>query len=565
VKYGYRFAAPVFGFMLIAGSIMTASAVASAHPSARVLHSAQHRAASDGLSIALARRPISKATYALLRAESLFHPRQVAARIGASVSTDPREATLILRDLVAHYKGLSPAQKTRADQILARPTDGGADPAGDGYAVAEHSPADCDADVCIHWVDSTSDAPAAADGNTNGIPDYVDSALSVAANVWTAEVGHMGYRAPLGDTSSSNDGGDGKLDIYLADLGNQDLYGYCTTDDPNAFDPNYQFGNVSAYCVVDNDYSPAQFQTGASGLAALEVTTAHEFFHAVQFAYDAFDDSWFMEGTATWMEDEVYNAINDNRQYFSTSPLRQYWLPLDTAAKASPGYRGWWYGSWVWFRYLSERFGAGQTDDPALIRSMWQRAGDAPGDPDQYSIQAVKSAVKAEHGTGAVFREVFGTFKAWNRNPAKHYREGAAYPGSGTIKTFTMKRKKPSTGWWRLTLDHLAGGVITFVPGQSIRQPTHLTIKIEGPELRFAPDVVVIVNNRNGVSLHNVGLSADGIGDIRLGFRHGSQKRIDLILANASTRFICWEGGLLSCQGHPRDNGKQFFFKAAVH
>ena len=47
------------------------------------------------------------------------------------------------------------------------------------------------------------------------------------------------------------------------------------------------------------------------------MTAAHEFFHAVQFAYDAADDQWFMESTATWMEDEIYDDVNDNLQYLS--------------------------------------------------------------------------------------------------------------------------------------------------------------------------------------------------------------------------------------------------------
>lgn len=48
------------------------------------------------------------------------------------------------------------------------------------------------------------------------------------------------------------------VDIYLADVGANGLYGYCTTDDPNALDPN--IFDVSVFCVVDNDMSPAQFQ-----------------------------------------------------------------------------------------------------------------------------------------------------------------------------------------------------------------------------------------------------------------------------------------------------------------
>jgi hypothetical protein len=37
----------------------------------------------------------------------------------------------------------------------------------------------------------------------------------------------------------------------------------------------------------------------------LKVTAAHEFFHAVQFAYDIGEDGWLMESTATWMEEHV--------------------------------------------------------------------------------------------------------------------------------------------------------------------------------------------------------------------------------------------------------------------
>jgi hypothetical protein len=84
--------------------------------------------------------------------------------------------------------------------------------------------------------------------------------------------------------------------VYLADVGANGLYGYCTTDDPSAFDPNYPYFDVSAFCVVDNDMSPSQFQGGANRVPALQVTLAHKFIHAVQAAYDWFEDAWFMEG-----------------------------------------------------------------------------------------------------------------------------------------------------------------------------------------------------------------------------------------------------------------------------
>ncbi len=66
---------------------------------------------------------------------------------------------------------------------------------------------------------------------------------------------------------------------------------------------------------------------GHTPIENLQVTVAHEYFHAIQFAYDYFEDGWCMEATAAWVEDEVYDEVNDNVQYLADSPL--------TAARAA--------------------------------------------------------------------------------------------------------------------------------------------------------------------------------------------------------------------------------------
>ena len=53
----------------------------------------------------------------------------------------------------------------------------------------------------------------------------------------------------------------------------------------------------------------------------MRVTAAHEYFHAVQYAYDAFEDGWLLEATATWVEDEMFDDVNDNLQYLRHGPL----------------------------------------------------------------------------------------------------------------------------------------------------------------------------------------------------------------------------------------------------
>ena len=143
----------------------------------------------------------------------------------------------------------------------------------------------------------------------------------------------MDYRPPLADGQGPNNG----TDIYLADLGDDGLLGYCAAD-PSVPDSALR---APAYCVIDNDFSAAQYEPPApSGLPALQITVAHEFFHAIQFAYEYSDkDQWLKEGTAAWIEDEVYDSVNANRSYLSESQLQQPEIPLDHAGLALLGSR----------------------------------------------------------------------------------------------------------------------------------------------------------------------------------------------------------------------------------
>src|SRR5205814_647748 len=104
---------------------------------------------------------------------------------------------------------------------------------GNGWSGAEagNSPA-CNPDVCVHWTASGGDAPNLTDNDANGVPDWVDQTLAVVGDVWAEEVGTLGYRAPKSDLTSADNGGDGRLDVYLANIG-PSLYGYCTSDDPH--------------------------------------------------------------------------------------------------------------------------------------------------------------------------------------------------------------------------------------------------------------------------------------------------------------------------------------------
>lgn len=514
----------------------------------------------DNLSRALATGSITEARYALARARSLFRIGLVRRQYGRVARPDPRDATLILRDLVARYPQLSGRDRRVARSILARPTDGAADPVGDGYTVPEAAPV-CSTNACYHYVTTTDDAPDLTDANVNGVPDYVDSVGAVLENVWTTEITTFGFRAPKSDLTSTNHGPDGRIDFYLAQLGDQALYGYCTTDDPNAFTGTYPFYDFSAYCVIDDDFSAAEFPPpSSSGLAALQATTAHEFFHAVQAAYDFFDDRWFLEGTASWMEDEVYDDVNDNVVYLFDSPITKPQRPLDSN-NSQYGV----YGGWIFFRFLSEYFASNGVHDTAVIRRSWELADGSAVGPDEYSLQAIAHATRER---GVSFRSLLAGFAARNDLPAKWYEEGSSegYPLPPLAANYTITARRDVVVD-RYRMNHLSSRYVAFKPGRGVRSTAKLLVVVDLPAYRTGPEASVVTRSKSGaVKYFTIGLNRRGDGSRRVPFGRGAIAQVHLVLTNASTRTTCWVdlNSAYSCAGAPRDDGLRYAFEVAL-
>jgi hypothetical protein len=144
------------------------------------------------------------------------------------------------------------------------------------------------------------------------------------------------------------------------------------------------------------------------------VTAAHEFFHAIQFAYYAPSDAaWWQELTATWMEDAMFDDVNDYYQYqpfFFQSPgnaLDQYGFGGLQPFAAS-----------VFGHHLQQVYG---TD---TIRDTWESLGTRT--PTVYDISDI------DQGLPGGFASVLPRFTVWNyltgsRHVAGYYEEGSVY------------------------------------------------------------------------------------------------------------------------------------------
>ncbi len=434
-----------------------------------------------------------------------------------------QDATLALRDLARALPSLDPAERQRAAALLARPTSR-TDRYGDAYRVPAKRT--CSPRICVHWVSRTADAPPSR--------AWVTRTKDILRRTWAREVGSLNYRPPARDGGR---GGDRRFDVYLKDVGRNGVYGYCAPERRTAASRWV----ASGYCVLDDDFARSQFRQRP--ILSLKATAAHEFFHAVQFAYDYGEDGWWMEATATWMEERVFDSVNDNRQYLPYGQLGAPQRSLDEFQNAG----GAQYGNWVFFEYLSQEFGN------AIVRNAWRQAAAVGAKRGQYSIQAVEDALPG----GSTFQDVFRDYTASNTHPSPFYPEGDRWEAAPFARKHVLTDAEPETGS-SFRIDHLASRSVRIVPGAGLGDPgSELEVRVNGPRTSRSPVASVVVVQADGSVNPPIPVSLDPTG-------HGTLvvpfdiKRATITLANASTRFNCWEGTAYSCHGIAHDNAQRF-------
>jgi hypothetical protein len=452
-------------------------------------------------------------------------------------SHDPRErhaadtpySTLAMRDLFLARPTLDPLESFMAAVLLARPTDGRQDQGGDGYRGPSRK--HCGRRLCVHYAVRGADAPPSA--------RWVRRTLRVLGNVWDHEVDTLRFRPPPGD---GRRGGDSRFDVYLADLGDRGLFGYCT---PERRAHGERFV-ASSYCVLDDDFARRQF--GARPVDSLRVTAAHEFFHAIQFGYDFREDPWLLESTATWIEETFADRVDDNRRYLTYGTVRRPSVPLDHFSNDRYAH----YGNWAWWQYLSDRYGDG------VVRAVWARA-DALGDaPDMSSVDALE-AVLARH---AGLPRTLTSYAVANLSPADGYAEGGAWPSARVGRPTALDRSR-RVSVRRARVDHLAARHLAFAPTRELRGDRwRLRLEVNAPRRRSAVRVVV-VHTDGRRARHAVRLDR-GDGHVTVRFDDREVAQIVVTVVNTSTRYRCRQDTLYACGGEPRDDGARFRIEAKV-
>jgi hypothetical protein len=434
---------------------------------------------------------------------------EALAQAQAALAGQPTagDASTALAALSAALPSLSAAERRRGEALLARPTDGANDPFDDGYtapvraAASEH--------FCVFWVESGADAVPLADGNGNGIPDYIDVVGAVSEEVWAAEHARLGWRAPPSDGTLGCSTPDGRprVDVYTKNVGANGLYGYAGVD------PGQQGTRVHSFLVIDNDQAEFIPQYGGA-LPPMQVTLAHEYNHVIQYGYDLLQDAWVFESTATWMEEQVYPAVNDYLQYLRPW-VREVETPLTKFSNRSLKV----YGSAVWDHFLSRRLGT------RVIINAWEATPQT--NPKHLGAQGFDRAIKGARGNRDFLSE-FVRFAAataeWRSTGV--FPDSSLYPEvrrSGTIAT-------SERFFDRFNMDHTTFRLAN-VPNPSGRA---IRLELQGPR-RIALGLALVGRIGNGAGARVITVVRDlprgGNGAVTIS-RPGRFSRLTAVLVN---------------------------------
>ncbi|MCC7143784.1 MAG: T9SS type A sorting domain-containing protein [Candidatus Eisenbacteria bacterium] len=231
---------------------------------------------------------------------------------------------------------------------------------------------------------------------------YLDAVKTSAETSWTFYHTTNAWQIPPSDGTSG--GGTNLIDLYIDDLGTS-VYGVTYSEAPVAGGyPN----DWTAYFVIDDDYEGFGY---TDRTLPMKVTVAHEYHHVVQMGY-VIGLGWWMENMSTFMEDEIYDTIDDNYNYLSLHTT----FPFNKMTTANNGYE---YGSFIWPTFLKENW------DHSLVREIETCAADG-------NLFTCFDTVLADRGSSWAAAQA--EYNVWNfymsaaRNDGQHYIEGGSYP-----------------------------------------------------------------------------------------------------------------------------------------
>ncbi len=347
----------------------------------------------------------------------------------------------------------------------------------------------------IHYTLTGNDAVDNTDSDGDTTPDYIETMAEVFEEVYNHDIIELGYTIPPSD---GMEGGSNAYDIYVEDIG-YGVYAWTYYGNPmigdnensNEIENNAYF----SYMFLRNNYNGFP----NTELENIQVTAAHEYFHAIQLGYDGDEALWLMEATAVWMEEEHYDDVNDCYQYMIP------WFEKPNLPLNKP-YGLHQYGSYIFFKYIDEHLGGSD-----IIKRTWEQSRLVDSNNGDYSIQSVDIALK---GKGHTFKKALNNMAIANiifspENAAGQY----AYEEAIGYKDYRQYSYNDTLSIQLSIHDSLnfIQGIPANIESNDLQQYGSQYIKIN------AMDPVKVSMNTQDLTLHTVVKSNSGSYEVQSG------------------------------------------------
>jgi len=315
--------------------------------------------------------------------QAIYHPETLSSRYQTLLPEFSRTATGIKLQLLTLWPELTTQQQAHYQHYFNRPS-------FEQLELALVSPSGL---FKIHYTYSGPDAATA---------EFVNNVALSFDYAYDYEVNVLGFMPPPVDDPENPE-----YDVYVYNFGD---YGASTPENPVISTTRDDY---TGWIEMDNDFT----HTLTKGLGAIQVTAAHEFFHLIQFGYRVFMNTsansiFLFEATAVWMEDVVFDDVNDYYNYlpyFFNYPYYSF-SQIDGAHE---------YAMSIFFHYLEKKYGR------SIIKQVWEQFIDSE------PYEAIEQSLATQ---GSNLNNELAEFAIWNyytgaRADTIHfYPEGNHYP-----------------------------------------------------------------------------------------------------------------------------------------
>lgn len=351
----------------------------------------------------------------------------------------------------------------------------------------------------------SGDAVDPADGDRDGAPDAAERMTDAFERARSMEVDGLGFEEPPTR---------GRYDLYVSAAESQ---GYTRVA------PGGNGRSRPSVVVIP----PSLFKSSAR-LGDVRAFAGHEYFHAIQLGYDAGEDPWIMEASASWMEGIV--APGSHR---SDSYLYGFVPELDLGLASQSGLHD--YGAFLFFQFLAERYFGGMDGGAAFIRAVWEDLAvpeAIEGAPDYSSMQSLESNLTERGiGLGDAWRE----FLLWSWQ-LRRFERGAAYARTLSFQGWPSAPKAEVTSEsCRLTAESpggdlagLSGAYARFTSADSQTHSARLTVS--GPPGAVALAILGIKGG--GSTVRELAFDAGGVATADFSFGGTATHKVTAVLGN---------------------------------